>query len=280
MKPPAGSPLEVIDRATFDVRRRFSEAPASDARLRATQAPGNRRLLLIHRLLADAMPAGDGPVSMLELGVGHGELVRPMAELLPRAQWTAVEHPRRRYLGSAEYRRMLEEARCRVVAASLTSLPLPLADASFDLVTFSEVLEHLPSTAVFPLLVEVRRLLRPGGRMVITSPNLLALQYRLLLLLGRSPFDLPVETDFAPETFGHIRLYAAAEIEKLGRRAGWQVEKVHHQTWMLGHYGFEQPGLRWAERILWFLDRTVGSLHAELRDAWAMVLRRPRRDDA
>ncbi|MCG8460861.1 MAG: hypothetical protein MI919_31645, partial [Holophagales bacterium] len=120
--------LEVIDRTTYDARRRFSEAPASDSRLRATQAPGNRRLLLVYQLLSAAMPAGEGSVSVLELGVGHGELVRPMAELLPRTRWTAIEHPRRRYLVSADYRRTLAAARCRLVGASLTSPPLPLAD--------------------------------------------------------------------------------------------------------------------------------------------------------
>ncbi|MEM8932060.1 MAG: methyltransferase domain-containing protein, partial [Acidobacteriota bacterium] len=145
----------------------------------------------------------------------------------------------------------------------------------FDLATFSEVLEHLPSTAVLPLLTEIRRVLRPGGRLVITSPNLLALPYRLLLLAGRSPFDLPVETSFAPDTYGHIRLYAAAEIERLAEHADWQVEAVHHRTWMLGHYDFDDASKRWAERLLWLLDRTLGALRPRLRDSWAMVLRRP-----
>jgi SAM-dependent methyltransferase len=46
--------------------------------------------------------------------------------------------------------------------------PLPLADASFDLVWASEVIEHIADTAVW--LSEVRRVLAPGGRLLLTTP--------------------------------------------------------------------------------------------------------------
>ena len=45
---------------------------------------------------------------------------------------------------------------------------LPLEHASVDLVWCSEVLEHVPDTA--HLLLEVRRVLRPGGRLLVTVP--------------------------------------------------------------------------------------------------------------
>lgn len=46
---------------------------------------------------------------------------------------------------------------------------LPFADASFDLVIMSEVLEHLPNgRAGFG---EAARVMKPGGRLVITGPN-------------------------------------------------------------------------------------------------------------
>ncbi|MEO1083196.1 MAG: class I SAM-dependent methyltransferase [Acidobacteriota bacterium] len=273
------SPLErrrarkTIDRLTFDVRRRFAEAGDSEDRLRRTQTPGNRRLLAVHRALDDVLPRR-GPVRALELGVGHGELVVPMAELFPHTEWTAIEHPKRRYLGKASYRASLERARCQVVAGSLTAPSLPLGSESFDVATLSEVIEHLPSTALPPLLDEAHRVLRPGGHLVITTPNLLALTYRLLLLLGRSPFEPPVETSFAPETYGHIRLWSAAEVEALGRDAGFDIVRRRHETWMLGYYCFDKASMRLAERMLLALDKTLGTLRPRLRDSWLMVLRR------
>jgi len=46
---------------------------------------------------------------------------------------------------------------------------LPFSDSSFDLVTAFEVIEHL--TDWQPLLSEARRLLRPGGQFVVSTPN-------------------------------------------------------------------------------------------------------------
>ncbi|MEM1182119.1 MAG: class I SAM-dependent methyltransferase [Acidobacteriota bacterium] len=268
------NPRQVIDRLTFDVRRRFAEAGDSEDRLRRTQTPGNRRMMAVYRALREHLPVQE-TVRALELGVGHGELVVPIAELFPSIHWTAIEHPKRRYLGKASYRESLAAARCRVVAASLTAPPLPLRSASVDVATLSEVIEHLPSTSLLPLLREVHRVLRPGGRLIVTTPNLLALTYRLLLALGRSPFDLPVETSFAPETYGHIRLWGADEVKALACEAGLEPVDVRYETWMLGYYCFEDLGQRVAEKMLLGLDKTLGAIRPRLRDSWLLVVRRP-----
>jgi SAM-dependent methyltransferase len=47
--------------------------------------------------------------------------------------------------------------------------PLPLEDGAFDLVWASEVIEHVTDTARW--LSEVRRVLRPGGRLLLTTPS-------------------------------------------------------------------------------------------------------------
>jgi SAM-dependent methyltransferase len=47
--------------------------------------------------------------------------------------------------------------------------PLPLDDGSFDVVWASEVIEHVADTARW--LSEVRRVLAPSGRLLLTTPN-------------------------------------------------------------------------------------------------------------
>ena len=67
----------------------------------------------------------------------------------------------------------LERARRNVPGADLRALgpdgEIPLEDSSVDLVWCSEVLEHVPDTA--GLLSEARRVLKTGGRMLVTTPS-------------------------------------------------------------------------------------------------------------
>lgn len=49
--------------------------------------------------------------------------------------------------------------------------PLPFADAAFDVVTCIELAEHLPEATVLELFAEVRRVLRPGGILLATTPD-------------------------------------------------------------------------------------------------------------
>ena len=56
--------------------------------------------------------------------------------------------------------------------------PLPFTDGSFDLIWSSEVIEHVADTARW--LSEVRRVLSPGGRLLLTTPS----HGRLRMALG------------------------------------------------------------------------------------------------
>ena len=64
----------------------------------------------------------------------------------------------------------LERARRRLPEARVVELdpdaPLPLADGAFDLVLCAETLEHVRDVQLF--LSEIRRVLRPGGRLALT----------------------------------------------------------------------------------------------------------------
>ena len=88
---------------------------------------------------------------------------------------------------------------------------LPFADAGLDLVTALDVLEHLDDDR--SAAAEIRRVLRPGGRVVVTVPADMRLW---------SAHD---------EAVGHVRRYARAEIVALLRGAGLEVESV--RSWMV-----------------------------------------------
>lgn len=93
---------------------------------------------------------------------------------------------------------------------------LPFKDNSFDLVICSEVLEHLfdPERA----LEEIRRVLKPTGRLIVSVPNMGYIRKRFMLLVGRSP----VEKEYP----AHIRFWTLQSFKALLRRKGFEVEKV------------------------------------------------------
>ena len=72
----------------------------------------------------------------------------------------------------------------RVTHGSVTALPLP--DASFDRALCLDVLEHLSYEDQPRALAELFRILRPGGELFASVPNLAHLQSRIhFLLRGR-----------------------------------------------------------------------------------------------
>jgi 2-polyprenyl-3-methyl-5-hydroxy-6-metoxy-1,4-benzoquinol methylase len=93
---------------------------------------------------------------------------------------------------------------------------LPFASASFATVVAAEVIEHVFDTQA--LILELARMLEPGGWLALTTPNLVALSGRAQLVLGRSPHN--VEFDAGPGTSGHIRYFTFDTLELLLLRAG------------------------------------------------------------
>ena len=95
---------------------------------------------------------------VLDLGCGDGRLTAELdADELTGADVSALA---------------LERARRRLPNARLVDLepdaPLPFEDGDFDLVLLAETLEHVRDVQL--LLSEVRRVLRPGGTLALTTP--------------------------------------------------------------------------------------------------------------
>jgi SAM-dependent methyltransferase len=114
-----------------------------------------------------------------------------------------------------------------VVSLNIESDRLPFADASFDLVLFTEIIEHM---TIDPrrYLAEVRRVLRPGGRLLITTPNAVNLKNRAKMLLGRS-VSFPLEQLYTTNPdddsiYGrHNREFTLGELRAVLGAAGFEV---------------------------------------------------------
>ena len=102
----------------------------------------------------------------------------------------------------------------------------PYPDSHFSLVLCCELLEHLLSDPMH-MFVEIRRILEPGGRLLLTTPNCASLTSLASLLEGRS--NPQVYSRYEREKSGdrpHVREYTAREIEQLMTAAGFEIEHL------------------------------------------------------
>lgn len=90
----------------------------------------------------------------------------------------------------------------------------PLADAAFDVVWAGEVIEHVADTPAW--MSEVRRVLRSGGRLLLSTPSLGPLQL-LAVAVSRRAFA----TRFAPRG-DHLRFYSATTLRELIADFGYE----------------------------------------------------------
>lgn len=137
---------------------------------------------------------------VLDLGCGDGRLT---------AELDATE------LTAADVSRVaLERARGRLPGARVVELdpdaPLPFEDGSFDLVLCAETIEHVRDVQL--LLSELRRVLRPGGVLVATTPANLP--------LGRRPDPL------SP----HLRFFTRRSLRRLLDELGFEVESLRGRS--------------------------------------------------
>jgi SAM-dependent methyltransferase len=143
------------------------------------------------RRYLDALPAG---VRVLDAGCGEGVIVDEYAS---RMDITGLD---------ANY------SSDRVTQGSLTALPFP--DGSFDRALCLDVLEHLAYEEQPRALGELYRVLRPGGELFVSVPNLAHLQSRVQFLLRGRLIRTASE-------FKHPGDRPAGEYINLGTRAGF-----------------------------------------------------------
>jgi SAM-dependent methyltransferase len=94
---------------------------------------------------------------------------------------------------------------------------LPFADASFDRVITSEVLEHIPADTA--AISELVRVLKPGGTFAATVPTWFPEKINWMLS----------DEYYAPKAIGgHVRIYMANELKAKLREAGLAITGSHH----------------------------------------------------
>ena len=115
------------------------------------------------------------------------------------------------------YAETLTRNSLNVVKCDIEHSRLPFEDNQFDAIVFNEIFEHLRINLVFTL-TEVLRVLKPGGTLMLSSPNLRSLQGLINFLRHNRAFSCSADpfVEFKKlDTLGHmghVREYTSTEI--------------------------------------------------------------------
>jgi len=147
--------------------------------------------------------AGEPP-SVIDIGCATGALIAYLRDRKWRV--TGVE-----ISPCAEYAQ--KERRLDVRNVPLEENKFP--QGSFDVVLASHLIEHLNDPSSF--LTEVNRVLKEGGHVFITTPNISGFQARLYGGRWRSAI------------FDHLYLFSVRTLSRMLRKAGFKIERI--RTW-------------------------------------------------
>ncbi|MET8679393.1 class I SAM-dependent methyltransferase [Streptomyces sp. NPDC004647] len=233
--------------------RDFYEDPAVPV------ASGEERSLRQARILARALgpvrAAGQGS-TVLDIGCGDGSAAATAARVLAGHRIVGVDW-------SQDALRRAAPRIPYVVRGELTDGGLPFVTGGADAVLFSEVVEHLvdPDAA----LDELHRVLRPGGHLMLSTPNLAAWYNRGLLLAGVQPVFSEVSLRRihgrpGSAVVGHLRLYTARALKGFIAASGFEVVGIAGAPF----HGVPRP-LRTLDRAFCSLPSLASILHVHAR---------------
>lgn len=150
------------------------------------------------------------------------------------------------------YKEAISRAGLKVVRCNVELETLPFDDKTFDAAIFNEMFEHLRMNPIFTLS-EVKRVLKPGGILMLSTPNLRSLNGIYNFLIRNRSYsclgNIFKEYKKLQELghMGHVREFTTVEVTEFLQNIGFIVDSVIYR----GRFG---------TNIKQFLARTVPSL--------------------
>ena len=155
----------------------------------------------------------------LDVGAGRGHVSVALAEL----GWSVTLVDVEEKLSTHDMQMMCQKYQMDSRICNLASGAIPFEDNRFDLVIFTEVIEHLPCNPV-NVMKELHRVLQPGGHLILTTPNQNNLFTKFRSILGKSIYA-PIEFFFVDNMKHaiHWREYIMDELVYLLNQVGFNI---------------------------------------------------------
>lgn len=201
-----------ITAANYDLFYRSDRSREAIPELVLQGWPRNRFEAILH-----AAPTGE---SVLDAGCGNGYLLFQLRKRF------------KRLIGLEYSPHRLEQARL-----NLTGLPFEpllgsaeamteIGTGTLDCVVSADTIEHIPD--VYAASREIFRVLRPGGLLILNTPNIASLPKRLRLLCGRFPSTSQPDEGLGSDVLfdgGHLHYFTFRSLARLLEKAGFSIER-------------------------------------------------------
>jgi len=217
------------------------------------------RLFTVRSVLEKLAGEGFAPRDMLDYGCGEGRYLQVWRQHFSGASLTGCDI-------SDHALQIASRLAPDAALVPMRDERVDLRDASFDLITSIEVLEHVRDADA--AVAELGRLLRPQGHLLLTTPS--ANPYSLEWWVNRLRGGLLPSFDgygrFATDEPGHLRRLSDRQLLPLLRRHGLEPVRVYHRAHLftplsvrLGTRLRRAPKRLWVELALldWHLLRRL-----------------------
>jgi len=190
----------------------------------------------------------DAGEQVLEVDCGAGVLAKLMLDKGVQVQATEM---------SPVAAALARSKGVEVIRVDLDSAPLPYPDEAFQTVVSNSAIEHRFFCEKH--LDECIRVLRPGGKLVLSLPNIAHWRFRLWLLAGRFPYLRNSPTDAS-----HLRFFTVHEAKELCHKRGVATVAVDGSAslWVKGFY----PGI--------FRRQPISAVYTWLARHWPALFAR------
>jgi GT2 family glycosyltransferase/SAM-dependent methyltransferase len=200
----------------------------------------------VHRYIAtlQQLPRGTPAMRLLELGAAFHHLTPALQKFSGYGEVRCTDI----WTGAPQETRVIaaqnggESFSFVVDNFDLQRQPWPYRDAEFDAVLCCEILEHL-HTDPMGLLAEINRVLKPGGVLLLTTPNLASAHAVAETMRGGSPYGYGKFEVGGRATDRHNREYTVGEVARMGLAGGFRISEVRT-------FDFYWPGKREIFRFL------------------------------
>ncbi len=126
----------------------------------------------------------------------------------------------------------IKKHKLTIKKGDIESQKFPFKDNTFDMVLFSEVFEHLRIDPI-TTMKEINRILKPEGKLILTTPNLYAIDRVVRFFFGQGINNAYEEFNKLHTLghMGHIREYTQKELKLFLINTNFEITKTRHKIY-------------------------------------------------